>query len=251
MVQATSVTAATATAKTIIRNINSGTSNDCITISGNGAVQLNDYGVGTFTGTPAKSLAVDASGNVIETSVATSENIYNTSSSITASTARVVTIPSTSSLEFTYDGTNDFLTNSSGFDFHMTNPDYFFVRDEDDENTLKVSSNGVDVTALGEMTVAGNLDITGDLSLLTAGDKIFITTGEDAIMGTATLVAGSVTVNTTAVLTASTIFVSLNTPGGVPGWISAPSAGITNATSFIIGSSSAADTSTVNWLIFN
>ena len=251
VVQATSVTAATATAKTIIRNINSGTSNDCITISGNGAVQLNDYGVGTFTGTPAKSLAVDASGNVIETSVATSENIYNTSSSITASTARVVTIPSTSSLEFTYDGTNDFLTNSSGFDFHMTNPDYFFVRDEDDENTLKVSSNGVDVTALGEMTVAGNLDITGDLSLLTAGDKIFITTGEDAIMGTATLVAGSVTVNTTAVLTASTIFVSLNTPGGVPGWISAPSAGITNATSFIIGSSSAADTSTVNWLIFN
>jgi hypothetical protein len=33
-----------------------------------GAVQLNEYGVGTHTGTVAKNLAVDASGNVIETS---------------------------------------------------------------------------------------------------------------------------------------------------------------------------------------
>ena len=33
-----------------------------------GAVQLNEYGIGTHTGTVAKNLAVDASGNVIETS---------------------------------------------------------------------------------------------------------------------------------------------------------------------------------------
>jgi hypothetical protein len=35
-------------------------------LSGNGALQLNSYGAGTITGTPAYNLGVDASGNVIE-----------------------------------------------------------------------------------------------------------------------------------------------------------------------------------------
>lgn len=67
--------------------------------------------------------------------------------------------------------------------------------------------------------------------------------------GTATLVAGTVTVNTPAVRTGSIIQVTCNTPGGTQGILSVPSASITNATSFVINSSSGADTSTVNWTI--
>jgi len=95
------------------------------------------------------------------------------------------------------------------------------------------------------------LSVDGNFELATAGNKIKIATGTNASVGTATLVAGTVTVNTTAALTASLIFVSCNTPGGTQGLLSAPSASITNATSFVINSSSNADTSTVNWWIIN
>jgi len=42
---------------------------DLLTITGTGATKLNKYGTGTFTGTPAYALQVDASGNIIEGSV--------------------------------------------------------------------------------------------------------------------------------------------------------------------------------------
>ena len=70
-------------------------------------------------------------------------------------------------------------------------------------------------------------------------------------IGTATLVAGTVTVATTAVKTGAKIFLSVNTPGGTQGFLSAPAASITNGVSFVINSTSATDTSTVNWWIIN
>jgi hypothetical protein len=70
-------------------------------------------------------------------------------------------------------------------------------------------------------------------------------------IGTATLVAGTATVATTAVKTGAKIFLSVNTPGGTQGFLSAPAASITNGTSFVINSSDVADTSTVNWWIIN
>ncbi len=70
-------------------------------------------------------------------------------------------------------------------------------------------------------------------------------------MGTATLVAGTVTVATTAVKIGSRIFLSVNTPGGTQGFLSAPSASIINNSSFVINSTNAADTSTVNWWVIN
>lgn len=76
--------------------------------------------------------------------------------------------------------------------------------------------------------------------------------------GTATLVAGTVTVNTTDVLATDTIFVTLNTPGGTTGThYSVPVASIVAATSFVINAVDTAgavvntDTSTVNWVIFH
>lgn len=77
----------------------------------------------------------------------------------------------------------------------------------------------------------------------------YYATGSNASVGTATLVAGTVTVNTTAVTSSSKIFVTVVSPSGTQGFLSVPT--ITDATSFVINSTSATETSTVNWWIVN
>lgn len=69
--------------------------------------------------------------------------------------------------------------------------------------------------------------------------------------GTATLVAGTVTVADARVKTGAKIIVSVNTPGGTQGFLSAPVASIVDETSFVINSSSATETSTVNYWFVN
>ncbi|MFY7883641.1 MAG: hypothetical protein ACOVOV_02215 [Dolichospermum sp.] len=94
--------------------------------------------------------------------------------------------------------------------------------------------------------------ISGNISLVTAGNKIKIATGTNASIGTsAAMVAGTVTVNTTAVTANSRIQLTINTVGGTVGVLSAPTASIIAGTSFVINSSSNTDTSTVNWWIIN
>jgi hypothetical protein len=80
-----------------------------------------------------------------------------------------------------------------------------------------------------------------------AGDRPSITEGTNARMGRATLVAGTVTVATTAVAATSEVFLTCQTPGGTPGFlrVSARTAGV----SFTIQSSSGTDTSVVAWMI--
>ena len=70
-------------------------------------------------------------------------------------------------------------------------------------------------------------------------------------VGTATLISGTVTVSTTLVKTGAKIFVSVNTPSGTQGFLSAPTSGIVNGTSFVINSTSGTENSTVNWQITN
>lgn len=69
--------------------------------------------------------------------------------------------------------------------------------------------------------------------------------------GTATLVAGTVTVADARVRTGAKIFVSVDTPGGTQGFLSAPVASIVDETSFVINSSSNTETSTVNYWFVN
>lgn len=71
------------------------------------------------------------------------------------------------------------------------------------------------------------------------------------LSGTATLVAGTVTVPFPAVSASSTVMVSYNTINGDAGHISAPQASIVANTSFVINSDSATDVSTVNYLVPN
>jgi hypothetical protein len=71
------------------------------------------------------------------------------------------------------------------------------------------------------------------------------------VSGTATLASGTVTVSTTLVKAGAKIFVSVNTPSGTQGFLSAPASSIVEGTSFVINSTSATETSTVNWQIIN
>ncbi len=100
---------------------------------------------------------------------------------------------------------------------------------------------------LGDITATD-----GDLVLGTAGNKINIAVGANASVGTsAAMTAGAITIATTSVTASSIIFLTTNTIAGTPGTLSAPVASIVAATSFDIVSSSATDTSTVNWIIIN
>lgn len=72
-------------------------------------------------------------------------------------------------------------------------------------------------------------------------------TGADARMGLATLTAGSVVVNTTAVTANSRIFLAAQAAGGTPGALRVNAR--TPGASFTISSSSGTDTSIVAWLI--
>lgn len=108
----------------------------------------------------------------------------------------------------------------------------------------------VGATGFGATTTpTDKVEITGNLALLVAGNKLKIATGSNASLGTATLVAGTVTVSTTAVTSSSKIFLTHGVAGGTVGVISVGT--ITNGTSFVINSSSASDTSDINWLIIN
>lgn len=63
----TDATTAGLTSQFVLKGTRNNTLADLLTISGNGSTKLNKYGVGSFTGTAAYSLSVDASGNIIET----------------------------------------------------------------------------------------------------------------------------------------------------------------------------------------
>lgn len=88
----------------------------------------------------------------------------------------------------------------------------------------------------------------GSLAVSTAGSGLQVKEGSNAKQGTATLAAGSAVVANTSVTSTSRILLTSNADGGTPGWlrVSARTAG----TSFTITSSSASDTSTVAYQIF-
>jgi hypothetical protein len=109
------------------------------------------------------------------------------------------------------------------------------------------SGAGVRDTGLSR-GAANRLDVTtADLRIATVGRGLQVAEGANAKAGVATLVAGTVTVNTTAVTANSRIQLTGQVDGGTPGFqrVSARVAG----TSFTITSSNAADTSQVAWLI--
>jgi hypothetical protein len=92
-----------------------------------------------------------------------------------------------------------------------------------------------------------NATITNLTSTVLSTNRLEVVEGSNAKMGTATLVAGTVTVNTTAVTASSRIFLTAQNTGGTAGALRVSAR--VNGTSFTITSTSGTDTSSVAWLI--
>lgn len=111
-------------------------------------------------------------------------------------------------------------------------------------STLNAHVNRVQVTGTGDVKV-----LTGQLTVETAGKGLSIKEGSNAKMGTATMVAGTVTVSTTAVTANSRIFLTIQSLGTV----ASPKAIAVTArsanTSFTITSADNTDTSVVAWML--
>ncbi len=116
-------------------------------------------------------------------------------------------------------------------------------------DAMRLSSGGNLNVGGGNVDATDKLEVTGNLALITAGNKIKITTGTNASVGSSVLVAGTVTVSTTAVTASSKIFITRGITGGTVGELSIGT--ITAGTSFVINSVSSSETSTVNWWIVN
>ena len=112
-------------------------------------------------------------------------------------------------------------------------------------------SGGNDMNLQGSGLVAesgGTWNVQGvNLAVHSAGNGLRVAEGSNAKQGTATLVAGTVTVSNTSVTANSRILLTIQTPGGAVGavYVSARTAG----TSFTITSTSGTDTSTVAYEI--
>lgn len=154
-----------------------------------------------------------------------------------------------------YTGSN--ISGTSIADIAQFNPNYNITGTNgiDTSNIISVRPTYTSLTTGGKTAVInairvyeGETTIRG-LTLGSSGDKIKIATGSNASVGTATLVAGTVTVNTTAVTASSRIFVTVSTPGGTQGFLSIGT--ITANTSFVVNSTNAADTSTFSYWIIN
>lgn len=129
-----------------------------------------------------------------------------------------------------------------------------------DDLTLQGTTNGTRTTSyvilqpsggnvgVGTVTPTKKLGIDGDLSFETAGNGIYFKEGANGRQGVATLVTGTVTVNTTAVGANSRIFLTVQggtlTNLGMP-YVSAK----VNGTSFTISSTNILDACDVAWLI--
>lgn len=108
----------------------------------------------------------------------------------------------------------------------------------------------LETTPLNSTTRAEGIRIDPDGNLLVqqAGKGLRVKEGSNAKQGTATLVAGTVTVSNTSVTANSRIFLTSQADGGTPGWLRVSAR--TASTSFTITSSSGTDTSTVAYQIF-
>lgn len=100
----------------------------------------------------------------------------------------------------------------------------------------------------------GNANLTGTVVV----GKVVLPTGAAGTAGTATLVAGTVTISTTAVTANSVVLAVVRTPAGAPQGAKLAVPTITGGTSFIVnavdtatGATVATDTSTIYWSFVN
>lgn len=112
-----------------------------------------------------------------------------------------------------------------------------------------------DVTAGDDVVVGDDVDASGKIAAdegveihdAGAGVSIEASTATNTKLGSAVLVAGTVTVTNSAITANSIVLLTNQLVGGTPGTLSVGT--VTPATSFVINSTSGTDTSTVGYMI--
>lgn len=155
---------------------------------------------------------------------------------------------------------NLFTLMGSGGTSNTTDDLFLLATDVPPSSGTSSSQNQVDVVlpfdASSLQRQIGDLQLNhspADLSVLQSQiDGLMLTPPQQPVVqkytsGRAVLVAGTVTVSTTMVSSASQIYLTHRVTGGTLGILSVGT--VVDATSFVINSTSVLDTSTVNWLI--
>lgn len=220
-------------------------------------------GLGTFTGglliPTAKTLSLNAG---------STSTIQDSSGDIRVDVATGKTVKTyvNNVLVSTQSGSDFTLAANMSMGNYDLNSKYIGPANSSQTMVVEGRNNAANTVALelgnnGTMTVATNRYAVGvgkghDLNDLLLIDTYGKFHHPAAVVGTATLSSGTVTVSTAAVKTGDIIMLSPNTPGGTCGAdYVAPVASISDATSFVInnvsvaGATVATCTSTVNWWI--
>lgn len=138
-------------------------------------------------------------------------------------------------------------TNQNGFKLSANTSDCVFFPSKIESGTGLAIQNPTLGTRNTHLSGAGLLTTMNDVAVGVAGKGLQIKEGSNAKMGANTLVAGTVTVSTTAVTANSRILLTGQNSSGTHGelTVSARTAG----TSFTITSSNGADTRSVAWML--
>jgi hypothetical protein len=152
---------------------------------------------------------------------------------------------------------NEISLNKAFSTFSLRESGHFLIKSYEGYNTsyyVSLEANSATGLMFSSSALSGNFSANIDFSAnntdLSFVQKIYVDK-ISGIKGTATLVAGTATVADVNIKTGAKIYVSVNTPGGTQGFLSAATADIIDTTSFVINSSSATDTSIVNYWFVN
>jgi len=152
------------------------------------------------------------------------------------------------------------LTNGSGNSLTRNNADAlaaFTVSNSHASSTGAIQNWKVGSSVKDSVDKSGNFAVSGNMSLYGPASKILIKTGSNSTIGTATLVAGTVTVSNTAVTANSYIRLQRKTASGTllasAGYDYTVSAGtsFTITAKTTLNATETGDTSTIEWLIID
>lgn len=202
----------------------------------------------------AAALTIDSAGNITTSGTVSPSGGQTVNGVLAVSSAQAVSgvVQITNTVDNASDGTihmEQFDAASRALGIRVTgDAQQRFVLGTDGSMAIGAGGSSARDTFVGRSAAGVYSVTTGSFSVTTAGQGLRVKEGSNAKQGTAVLAAGTATVANTSVTATSRIFLTSQADGGTPGWlrVSARVAG----TSFTITSSSASDTSTVAYEIF-
>jgi len=117
----------------------------------------------------------------------------------------------------------------------------------DDKTNGRLEKLIQETVAAGGVPMRSDFVLEGEVIIPTLGKGLSLKEGADGRMGVATLAVGTATVLTAAMNTGDRVILTRQVAGGTLGELSLGT--VVDATSFVINSSNAADTSQIFWMI--